>query len=96
MYIVEKSVAGCGMIGVKALFVIFTFTDDNRLSIAINEGAFISFVSVDVLWRANIQSLKSTVTESLTFSGTFIVPILKLSGIFNFEKVKLFGSPNQT
>ena len=81
MCIVEKSVVGCGMIGVKALLVIFIFTNDNRLFIAINEGAFIAIVSVDVLWQANIQSLKSTVTESLTYSGTFNVPILKLSGI---------------
>ena len=33
------------MIGVKVLLVVFTFTNDNRLFTAINEGAFISFVS---------------------------------------------------
>ena len=81
------------MIGVKALLVILTFSDDIRLFMATKEGIFISSFGIGVLWRANIQSLKSIVADSLTFPWIFNVPVLKLSGILplaNLWKGKTF------
>ena len=73
------------MIGVKAHLVISTLTVDIKLFMVVNDGVFISFVSNGTLQRAKTQSqsLKSTVTDFLTFSGVFNLPVFKLYGVLS-------------